>query len=73
MEVCGDCYIGSLVINKLPNGFDIAIGFNHRETPMHIIAELDDENFIPFFKKELKRSRLNHNQYSRVTRVTENI
>lgn len=71
-EVYGDyCYTGSLFINKLPNGFDVAIGFNHKETPMHIMAELDDEAFIEFFKKELKSKRLHHNQYSHVTRVTE--
>ena len=53
-EVYGKIYIGSLFINKRPNGaIDVGIGFNHSETPVHLIAELDEEKYIEWFKKEI--------------------
>ena len=38
---------------------------------VHIAAPLDDEDFIEFFKKELKRRRFDANKYSYVKRVSE--
>ena len=66
-EVYGKSYIGSLFITKLPKGFDVAIGFNHRETPLHITAELDEDKYIEFFKKELRERRFDCTQYSHVS------
>lgn len=71
-EVYGKLYIGSLIINKRDNGaIDVGIGFNHRETPLHLIAELDDQAYIKWFKKELKKLKLDHRVYGHVSRVSE--
>lgn len=71
-EVYGKIYIGSLFIKKLPNkAIDVAIGFNHRETPLHLTAELEEEKYIEWFKKELKKLKLDHRVYGHVSRVSE--
>lgn len=71
-EVYGEAYIGTLFITKRPNGaIDVAIGFNHSETPLHLTAELSEEKYIEWFKKELKRLKLNHRVYGHISRVSE--
>lgn len=65
-EVYGKCYIGSLIINKIPGGFDIGIGFNHRETPLHIMGQMDEEDFIKYFKKELRKRHFDHDSHSHI-------
>lgn len=70
-EVYGKKYIGSLFITKKPNGaIDVAIGYNHAETPQHLMAELNEEDYIKWFKKELWRLRLDQRAYGHVSRVS---
>lgn len=72
LEVYGNYYIGSLFITKRPNkAIDVAIGFNHRETPVHLIAELSEEKYIEWFKKEIWKMRLDQRAYGHVNRVSE--
>ena len=53
------CYYGPLKIKKLPEGgWDVALGLDCYEKPIHIAAQLDDEQFLIYFCNEIRRSRL---------------
>lgn len=71
-EIYGEIYIGSLFITKKPNkAIDVGIGLNHREAPIHLIAELSEEEYIEWFKKEIRKMKLNERVFGYVSRVSE--
>lgn len=53
-------YIGKLDIKKLdPVGYCIKFGMNTPYQPITIYAELEDDKFLKFLKRELKDRRFN--------------
>lgn len=53
-------YIGKITIQKLHSvGYCIRLGMNTPENPIIIYAELDDQKFLKFLKKELIDRRFN--------------
>ena len=56
-------YIGKLNIKPLNPGYCIEFGLDHPECPYVLCAQLEDEAFIKFIKKELKNIRWFHQDY----------
>lgn len=53
-------YIGKLSIQKLePEGYYIKMGMNTPNQPIVIYAELPDDEFLKFLKRDLKDRRFN--------------
>jgi len=53
-EVYNVEYVGSLKIERInPIGLKVRLGIMNDYKPMYISAELSDEKFLKFFKKEL--------------------
>jgi len=53
-EVYNVKYVGTLKIKRLePVGLEIRLGIMNDYKPMYISAELDDVQFLKYFKKEL--------------------
>jgi hypothetical protein len=52
-------YIGRLEIEDLyPVGYKVSFNFDRSEMPLVIIADLPDEEFLPFIKEELRNRKL---------------
>lgn len=63
-EVYNKCYIGNLKITKLdPIGYDVSLGLDCDERPLHIAASLEWEDFLIYFKEELRKARLTSSNY----------
>ena len=46
-------FVGEIKIEDLePVGYKVAFNFNRSENPVVIIADLPDEEFLPFIKEE---------------------
>lgn len=69
-EVYGKCFTGKIVISKLPDRIDVGLGLFSDIDLLHISAQLNEEEFIPFFKKELKRHRIDASKHASITRVS---
>ena len=54
MEVYNVKYVGTLEIKRIePVGLIVRLGIMNNWKPMYISAELDDVQFLKYFKKEL--------------------
>lgn len=54
MEAYNAKYVGSLEIKRIkPIGLSVRLGILNDLKPMYISAELDDVQFLKYFKKEL--------------------
>lgn len=63
-------YTGKIKVQKLdPVGYRVELGLSTPEKPLVIYAELPDEQFIKFFKKELKTKRFNLTYYGKLYSV----
>ena len=52
-------YIGGLEIEDLNTvGYKISFNFDRSEMPLVIIADLPDNEFLPFIKEELRSRKL---------------
>ena len=57
-------FIGDIKIEDLdPVGYKIALNFNHSENPVVIIADLPDEEFLPFIKEEIRSRKFQKVKY----------
>ena len=66
-------YIGGLEITNLdPVGYKVAFNFDKSEMPLVIIADLPDEEFLPFIKKELRDRKLQRVKYFGATKLPHN-
>lgn len=58
-KIYNRCYIGKLEVTPLnPIGYDISMELHSDERPLHIAAELSDDEFLKFFEKELRSRHL---------------
>lgn len=58
-------YLGKIWINKLkPYGYEVKLGLQVPEFPLVIYAELKDEDFLKFFREEIKSRNLIKVYYS---------
>lgn len=59
-EIYKKKYIGKLFIKRLePMGLTVILGMNNVEKPITISAQLNDVDFLKFFRKELHDRGLN--------------
>lgn len=66
-------YIGKLEIDNLdPIGYKVSIYLNNDYYPLVIMADLPDEEFIPFIKKEISNRNLVKNKYYKLTKLSPN-
>lgn len=53
-EVYNVDYVGTLRVRRInPKGLEVRLGIMNDNKPMYISAELDDVQFLKYFKKEL--------------------
>lgn len=63
-EVYRKIYIGKLQVERLnPVGLVVKLGLNIDEKPITIAADLEDEQFLDFFRKEIREKRLDETKY----------
>ena len=63
-------YVGGIEIQNLdPIGYKVSLNFNKSETPLVIIADLPDEEFLPFIKEELRSRKLQRVKYYNATKL----
>lgn len=52
-------YVGGLDIENLePEGYKVSFNLDKSENPLVIIADLPDEEFLPFIKEEIRKRKL---------------
>ena len=57
-------FIGDIKIEDLePVGYKVAFNFNRSENPVVIIADLPDEEFLPFIKEEIRSRKFHKVKY----------
>lgn len=63
-EIYKKCYIGPLKITKFKSGgYDVAIGLDCEEKPIHIAAQLEWNDFLKYFKQEIRKARLSDSHF----------
>lgn len=63
-------YIGGLEIEDLnPVGYKISFNFDRSEMPLVIIADLPNDEFLPFIKEELRSRKLQRVKYYNATKL----
>ncbi len=63
-------YTGGIEIEDLdPVGYKISFNLNKSEMPLVIIADLPDEEFLPYIKEELRSRKLQRVQYYKATKL----
>lgn len=67
------CFIGDIKVTPLqPTGYKVSLNLNRGENPFVIISDLPDEEFVPFIKEELRRSKLHKTEYFNTVKVQPN-
>lgn len=70
MDIYQAEFIGRIKIEDLdPVGYKISFYLDNPEYPFVLIADLPDEEFIPFIKEELRRSKLVKTKYFKTTKI----
>lgn len=65
-------YIGKLEIEDLdPVGYKVSFYLDNPEYPLVIIADLPDEEFIPFIKEELRYRKLVKTKYFKTVKISQ--
>lgn len=63
-------YIGKLRIEDLdPVGYKVSFYLDNSEYPLVIIADLPDEEFLPFIREELRSRKLVKTKYFSTTKL----
>ena len=63
-------FIGRINITDLePQGYKVALNLDGSENPLVIIADLPDEEFLPFIKEELRSRKLQRVKYYNATKL----
>lgn len=52
------CFVGEIEVKILPNGFQVLIGLPSIERPFSLAADLPWDDFLIYFKNNLKRTPL---------------
>ena len=64
-------FIGKIDIEDLePVGYKVSFYLDNPEYPLVIIADLPDEEFIPFIKKELRFRKLADTRYFKTIKLS---
>ena len=57
-------FVGEIKIEDLePVGYKVSFNFNRSENPVVIIADLPDEEFLPFIKEEIRSRKFHKVKY----------
>lgn len=63
-------FIGRIRVEDLdPVGYKVSLNLDHSENPVVYIADLPDEEFIPFIKEELRRSKLHEVEFFKAIKI----
>lgn len=63
-------YVGGIKIEDLdPIGYKITFYLDNPEIGLNIIADLSDEEFIPFIKEELRVRKLHKTKYFKTIKL----
>jgi hypothetical protein len=63
-------FIGGIRITNLdPVGYKVDINLDHSESPISIMADLPDDEFVEFIKKEIRTRGLNRVAFTRATKL----
>lgn len=63
-------YIGGIDIESLdPVGYKVSFNLDKSESPLVIIADLPDKEFLPFIKEELRSRKLHGVKYYNATKL----
>lgn len=63
-KVYGELYIGKLKVKKLDTGgYDLILGLDVDEKPLHIAADLEWEEFLKYLEQELRSRHLHTTKY----------
>lgn len=63
-------YIGGIKIEDLdPVGYKVCFYLDNEQYPLAIIADLPDEEFLPFIKEELRSRKLVKTKYFKTTKI----
>lgn len=63
-------FIGEIKIEDLePVGYKVAFNFNRSENPVVIIADLPDEEFLPFIKEEIRSRKFHKVKYCSASKL----
>lgn len=58
------CYVGPLRVKELPGGgYDVQLGFQNDEKPIHIAAQMDKKDFLKYFEQEMRKRHLAHDHF----------
>lgn len=70
MELYKVEYVGGIKIEDLdPVGYKVTFYLDNPEIGLNIIADLPDEEFIPFIKEELKNRKLHKTKYYKTIKL----
>ena len=57
-------YIGPMKVKALPGGgWDLQLGFQNEEKPLHIAAQLEDKDFLKYVESEIRKRHLSHEHF----------
>lgn len=63
-------FIGDIKIENLDSvGYKVSFNFNRSENPVVIIADLPDEEFLPFIKEELRSRKFHRVHYYNTSKI----
>ena len=63
-------YVGGLDIQYLdPTGYKVSFYLDRGEYPLSIITDLQEEEFLPFIKEELRSRKLHKTKYFSATKL----
>lgn len=63
-------YIGGIDIESLdPVGYKVSFNFDRSEMPLVIIADLPDNEFLPFIKEEIRSRKFNRTKYYNTSKL----
>lgn len=63
-------FIGKISIYDLdPIGYRVSLNFNKSEVPVDIIADLPDDQFLPYIREELRKRKFYRVEYCELTKL----
>lgn len=66
-------FTGDIKIKDLdPVGYSVSFNFNKSENPLVIIADLPDDEFLPFIKEEIRSRKFHKVNYYNTTKLPPN-
>lgn len=63
-------FVGKIEIEDLePQGYKVCLYLDNDQYPLTILADLPDDEFLPFIKEEIRSRKLNKTKYFKLTKI----